>query len=111
MPAWLPGILVAMVGIIPGILVYAQAGAARRQAASKASKDEVREAFNAARDLYQAGITEAQRRIENCNRRVATLEADMEAARTREQALRRWIRQLEDALHREGIATPNGEPP
>jgi hypothetical protein len=88
-----------------------QAEQLRKDAAKKASKDEVREAFDQAKGLYQAGIDEAQRRIENCNRRVAALEADVEAARVREQALRRWIRQLEDALHREGIATPNGEPP
>jgi nitrogen fixation/metabolism regulation signal transduction histidine kinase len=111
MASWLPGVLVALVGIIPGILVFWQAGQARKQSALKASKDEVREAFDQAKSLYQAGIDEAQRRIENCNRRVTSLEADVEAARTREQALRRWIRQLEDALRREGIPVPNGEPP
>jgi uncharacterized membrane-anchored protein YjiN (DUF445 family) len=81
-----------------------QAEQIRKDAKNKATKDEVREAFNTAKELYQGGIAEAVRRIENCNRRVAELEAN-------EQALRQWIRKLEDTLRREGIPTPNGEPP
>jgi len=110
-PSWLPGVLVALVGVLPAVLVFQQADRARKDTANKATRDDVREAFDTARKLYEGGIQEAERRIENCNRRVAALEADVEAARTREQALRRWIRKLEDALRREGVAVPNGEPP
>jgi len=112
MPAWMQAVLVAVLtGTIPSVLVYRVADTKRKQDARQATRDDVRVAFDQAKDLYEGGIQEATRRIENCNKRVAALEADVEAARIREQALRRWIRKLEDALHREGIATPNGEPP
>jgi predicted nucleic acid-binding Zn-ribbon protein len=109
-PAWLPGILVALVGIIPAFLVFQQADRARKDTASKATRDDVRDAFDTARKLYEGGIAEAERRIENCNRRVTALEGDLEAARVRERALRRWVGQLEAALRDAGVATPNGEP-
>jgi multidrug resistance efflux pump len=118
MLAWMAIALTFVASMTASLLLYRGTSLTRKDAKqasedakAKASRDEVRQAFETARDLYQAGIAEAARRIENCNRRVAALEADVEAARVREQALRRWIRKLEDALRREGIETPNGEPP
>jgi hypothetical protein len=110
-PAWLPGILVALVGIIPAVLVFQSADRARKETASKATRDDVRDAFDTARKLYEGGIAEAERRIDGCNKRVVALEADVEAARLREQGLRRWIGRLEEALRRAGVPVPNGEPP
>lgn len=108
MPAWLPGILVALVGVIPAMLVWQQADAARKQTATKASRDEVREAFDTAKKLYEGGIAEAERRIEGCNKRIVSLETDLEAARLRERSHVRRIGRLEDALRRAGLSVPNG---
>ena len=121
MGSWLPGVVVALVVGLPATLAAIltwqsstkarqDAVEARKEAAAKATKDEVRVAFEAARQLYEGGILEAERRIENCNKRVAGLEADVEAARLRERGLRRWIGQLEDALRAAGVPVPNGEP-
>jgi hypothetical protein len=114
MAAWLPGVLVALVVGLPAslaaILTWQSSTAARKDVTAKATKDEVREAFDSAKRLYEGGIAEAERRIEGCNRRVAVLEADVEAARVREQALRRWVGKLEDALRRAGVPIPDGEP-
>jgi hypothetical protein len=128
MGSWLPGVVVALVVGLPATLaavltwqsstkarkdaVEARKDAveARKDAAAKATKDEVRVAFESAKQLYEGGIAEAERRIENCNKRVAGLEADVEAARIRERGLRRWIGQLEDALRAAGVPVPNGEP-
>jgi septal ring factor EnvC (AmiA/AmiB activator) len=104
-------LLPTLAAALSSVLVW-QLGTANRkqvaleakQTAQKVSKDEVREAFESAKRLYEGGLAEAQRQIENCNRRVAELEA-------REQALRRWIRQLEAALRDAGVPVPNGEPP
>jgi chromosome segregation ATPase len=106
--AWAPGVLVALVGIIPGVLVYQQATAKLKQDARQAARDDIREAFDSAKRLYEGGIQEAQRQIDSCNRRIAELEADLEAARGREGGLRRRISRLEDALRRAGLAVPNG---
>lgn len=108
MPAWLPGLLVALVGIVPGVLVWQQAGAARKQAATKASRDDVREAFDSAKKLYEGGLAEAERQIVAQSRRISSLEADLEAARQREKSHVRRIGRLEDALRRAGLNVPNG---
>jgi predicted nuclease with TOPRIM domain len=108
MTAWLPGILVALVGIIPAVLVWFQTDKARKQAAEQASKSDVREAFESAKRLYEGGLQEAQRQIDACNKRVAELEVDLEAARVREKGLRQWVARLENALRRANLAIPNG---
>jgi uncharacterized membrane-anchored protein YhcB (DUF1043 family) len=110
MTAWLPGILVALVGIIPAVLVWLQTDKARKQAADQASKSDVREAFDSAKNLYEGGLQEAQRQIDACNKRVAELEAAVEAARVREKSLRSWIGKLERALRQAQVPIPNGEP-
>jgi chromosome segregation ATPase len=107
-PSWLPGVLVAMVGIIPGVLVFWQAGQARKQSASKATRDDVREAFDQARTLWEGSVQEAQRRIESCNKRIVSLEADIEAALIREKGLRARVVRLEDELRLAGRPIPNG---
>jgi predicted nucleic acid-binding Zn-ribbon protein len=108
MASWLPGVLVALVGIIPAILVWGQAGRARKQSASKATRDDVREAFDQARTLWEGSVQEAQRRIESCNKRIVSLEGDIEAARQREKGLRQRVARLEEALRRAGLQVPNG---
>ena len=108
MPAWLPVILTFIAAVSSSWLVFVQADRKRRQDAGQASRDDVRAAYAAAERLYRSGISEAERQIDGLGRRVATLEADLEAARVRETSLRRRVGRLEAELRRAGLELPNG---
>lgn len=101
-------VIPSLAAVLSSILVWQLGTANRKQAAQQASRSDVREAFDSAKKLYEGGIAEAERQIEASNRRITTLEADLEAARVRERSHVRRIGRLEDALRRAGLAVPNG---
>lgn len=102
MPLWLPGVLVALVGVIPAVLVYQQADAARRQSAAQADRAAELEQRKADREDLQALVDIWKQSFD-----AVTL--DNKDLRKEVGWCRRRITQLEQALRRAGVPIPNGD--
>lgn len=107
--AWLPGVLVALIGILPGILAYRQAAAAKEETARQQrfsqgldAKKADQMAFEAARAIYEAGLTEARRQLAQRLEEILLLERDL-------QRLRRRVDALEVPLRQAGLPVPPEE--
>lgn len=110
MPTWLPGVLVALVGVIPAVLVYQQADAARKQAAIKDQRTASREDLDSARQFWRESFDAA-------NKRIGQLEGELDTERAETRRLRRRVDRLEtilavpavrEVLEKMGLRVPNG---
>jgi hypothetical protein len=108
--SWLPGVLVALIGIIPGVLVWRQAAQAREETAMAQRLTQGIEgrrvdqaAFEAARAIYEAGLQEAQRQLTQRLEQILLLERAMARCERRIDALVRELRQA-------GVPVPTEEP-
>ena len=97
---WLPGVLVALIGIVPGVLAWRQATRARdeMQAQERATEsldhrkvDQA--AFEAARSIYEAGLIEAQRQLTQRLEQILILERESARHQRRIDALEAAMRQ------------------
>lgn len=105
MPSWLPGVLVALVGVIPAFLVWVQTDAARKSADRQSQRTASREDLDSAREFWRESL-------EAANQRIAQLSTDLDVERGETRRLRVRVGRLEDTLRRAGLAVPNGnEPP
>lgn len=109
MAAWLPGVLVALIGILPGMLAWRQATQAREETAIQeriAHGVDARKvdqlAFESARSIYEAGLAEAQRQL--AQRLEQILLRDREIGQRN-----RRIDALELALRQAGVPVPPEE--
>jgi phosphoglycolate phosphatase-like HAD superfamily hydrolase len=108
--AWLPGVLVALIGIVPGVLVWRQAAQAKQETAAAqryAQGLDARKvdqlAYESARSIYEAGLAEAQRQLAQRLEQILILERDV-------ARLQRRLDAHELALRQAGVPPPAEEP-
>jgi hypothetical protein len=109
--SWLPGVLVALIGIVPGVLVWRQAAQAReetlatkRYAQGLDARRADQLAFETARSIYEAGAAEQRRQLDQRLEHILLLERDL----ARE---RRYTDTLKLTLRHAGIPLPPEDAP
>lgn len=102
MPLWLPGVLVALVGVLPAILVYRAADEARKQAAAQAERTAILDERKADREELASALDFWRTSFD-----AVTL--DNKELRKEVRWCRARIDKLEQILRRAGIPVPNGE--
>jgi hypothetical protein len=92
--SWMPGVLVALIGILPGVLVWNQAKQAReetqatqRYAQGLDARRADQLAFDTARSIYEAGAAEQRRQLAQRLEHILLLERDLARERRRVDAL------------------------
>jgi hypothetical protein len=107
--AWLPGVLVALIGIVPGVLVWRQAAQARedtedaQRAAEGVERRRVdQEAYTVAEAIWRAGMAEAERQAVQAREQVLLREREI-------GRLQRRVDALEVALRTAGVPVPAEE--
>lgn len=108
MPTWLPGVLVALVGVIPAFLVFQQADAARKQAAAQADRTTRLDERKADRDELASALDFWKRSFDAVTLDNKELRAELEVERQAHRRTRARVDTLEQVLRRRGIPVPNG---
>lgn len=108
MPLWLPGVLVALVGVIPAMLVFKAADDARKQAATQADRATRLDERKADRDELASALDFWKRSFDAVTLDNKELRKDLDAERVQGGRLRMRVGRLEQALHRAGVDIPNG---
>jgi hypothetical protein len=107
---WLPGVIVALIGILPGMLVWRQAAQAReetkrteRYAQGLDARKADQLAFETARSIWEAGLDEARRQLAQRLEQLLILERDVARCQRR-------VDTLELAMRQTGVRIPAEEP-
>lgn len=108
---WLPVVLVALVGIIPAILTWQQADAARKQNAEQARRTARLEDRKVDREELQAAVTFWKTSFDAVTLDNQQLRKDLDLERGVTRRLSWRVDKLERALRAAGLPVPNGEPP
>jgi multidrug resistance efflux pump len=111
MPTWLPGVLVALVGVIPAFLVFQQADTARKQATVQADRTARLDERKADREELQSALTFWKTSFDAVTKDNGELRKELATERRDAVRLRRRVERLEDALRRAGLSVPNGADP
>jgi ubiquinone biosynthesis protein UbiJ len=105
----MPGVLVALIGILPGMLVWRQASQAREESARTAryaqgldARKADQLAFDSARSIYEAALAESRRQLAQRLEQILLLERDL-------ARLRRRVDALERAMRAAGVPVPPEE--
>jgi hypothetical protein len=99
-PPWMPGVIVALIGIVPGMLVWRQAAQAReetqatqRYAQGLDARRADQLAFETAQSIYDASIAEQRRQLAQRLEHILLLERDLQRERRRVDTLELRLRQ------------------
>jgi phage FluMu protein gp41 len=111
--SWMPGVLVALIGVLPGMLAWRQATQAReetertqRYAQGLDARKADQLAFDSARSIYEAALEEARRQLAQRLEQILLLERDVARLHRRVDALERALRSAGVPVPPEEAATP-----
>lgn len=108
MPLWLPGVLVALVGVIPAMLVFRAADEARKQAALQADRTLRLDERKADRDELQSALDFWKTSFNAVQLDNRELRKDLDTERGVTRRLSQRVGRLEEALRRARVPIPNG---
>lgn len=118
MASWVPGIIVALISILPGMLVWRQATQAHTEA--KLTREEIKAQQRQAESLDARKVDQAAYAVAESIWKAGMAEAERQAVQAREQTIlvertnarqRRRIDALELALRQAGMPVPPEETP